>query len=82
MAIGFNRFNPGQHKQRHPTATPNPRAAMLCDKWVKEHGSTANFDQLYRMLVENGFEPNKAHLALEDYMRKAMMKRVKPQVKP
>jgi hypothetical protein len=29
------------------------------------------------MLVENGFEPNKAHLALEDFMRKQMMKRVK-----
>jgi len=74
MAI-VNRFNRG--KPIRPGAKPNPRAAKMCDDWVKARGGNASFDSLYRMLVEAGFPPNDAHLALEDFMRGNMMKRVK-----
>jgi len=73
--MALSRFNPG--KPRRPVAAPDPRATRLCTEWVKEHGGNANFDQLFRMLGENSFPPDKAHLAVEAFMREAMMKRVK-----
>lgn len=56
---------------------PNPRAAMLCSEWVKARSGVANFDQLYRMLMEQGFEARIAHLAVEDFMRTSMLKKIR-----
>lgn len=53
------------------------RAMTLCAEWVKGRGGTANFDQLYRMLMEQGFQPNEAHLAVEQYMRASMLKKTR-----
>lgn len=55
----------------------NPRATMLCTEFVKARGGIANFDQLYRMLMEQGFQANEAHLAVEDFMRSSMLQKIR-----
>jgi hypothetical protein len=74
--MALSRFNPG--RPQRPMGKPNPRAAMLCTEWVKARGGVANFDQLYRMLMEQGFQANEAHLAVEDFMRSSMLKKTRP----
>ena len=58
------------------TGASHEQAMRLCAETVKSRGS-ANMDQLFRLLVENGYEPNDAQRAVEDYVRSNMMKKTR-----
>jgi hypothetical protein len=77
MAItrGFNR-GPIQQRgmARMPSANPRAIAALTAFAQASKTGPM-NFDQLYRHLVEGGFQPNEAHLAVESFVRSARGKR-------
>jgi hypothetical protein len=63
------------------TTRPDPRlqqrALTMCADLVRQKGGAINFDSMYRSLVEQGIDPNTAHLAVEKYTHDAMMKRTR-----
>lgn len=70
MAItrGFNR-------PRRVIANPRAIAVLTVFAQANQTGPV-NFDRLYRHLMENGFQPNEAHLAVESYLHSARGKRM------
>jgi hypothetical protein len=61
------RIDPRQHQ----------RAMAMCAELVAKNRGAINFDVMYRAMVEQGMDPNTAHLALEKYTHDEMMKRTK-----
>jgi len=80
MAItrgGFNRGRPQTQQRgvaRMPSANPRAIAALTAFTQASKTGPM-NFDQLYRHLMENGFQANEAHLAVEGFLHSARGKR-------